>query len=87
MRKGAETSRRWPARLFANLRLAASLFVGGDEESARLLAAAKEAFREVEAEAAHCQRLQSSNVSTVETSSLHLDASPSPSSDRRPAPH
>jgi phosphate:Na+ symporter len=63
-------------RLLANLRLAASLFVGGDEDSARLLAAEKEAFRAVEADAvaAHYQRLQSGNVSTVETSSLHLDA-------------
>ena len=63
-------------RLLANLRLAASLFVGGDEDSARLLAAEKEAFRAVEGDAvaAHYQRLQSGNVSTVETSSLHLDA-------------
>ena len=63
-------------RLSANLRLAASLFVSGDEESARMLAAEKEAFRAVESEAvnAHYQRLQSGNVSTMETSSLHLDA-------------
>jgi phosphate:Na+ symporter len=63
-------------RVIANLRLAASLFVSGDEGAARLLAAEKEAFRAVETEAvnAHYQRLQSGNVSTVETSSLHLDA-------------
>lgn len=63
-------------RLIANLRLAASLFVSGDEAVARLLAAEKETFRQVEAEAvaAHFQRLQSGNVNTVETSSLHLDA-------------
>jgi phosphate:Na+ symporter len=63
-------------RLLTNLRLAASLFVGGDEDAARVLAAEKEAFRAVEADAvsAHYQRLQSGNVSTVETSSLHLDA-------------
>ena len=63
-------------RLLANLRLAGSLFVNGDEDAARLLAAEKEAFRTVEADAvaAHYQRLQSGNVSTVETSSLHLDA-------------
>lgn len=63
-------------RLRDNLRLAASLFVSADEDAARLLAAEKEAFRAVEAAAvaAHYQRLQSGNVSTVETSSLHLDA-------------
>jgi phosphate:Na+ symporter len=63
-------------RVSANLRLAASLFVSGDEEAARELAAEKEAFRTVETDAvgAHYQRLQSGNVSTVETSSLHLDA-------------
>jgi phosphate:Na+ symporter len=63
-------------RVAANVRLAASLFVSGDEGAARLLVAEKEAFRAVEAEAvgAHYHRLQSGNVSTVETSSLHLDA-------------
>jgi len=63
-------------RLCANLRLAASLFVSGDEDAARLLAAEKEAFRAVESDAvgAHYQRLRSGNVSTMETSSLHLDA-------------
>ena len=63
-------------RVSGNVRLAASLFVSGDEHSARLLVAEKEAFRAVETEAVgdHYQRLQSGNVSTVETSSLHLDA-------------
>jgi len=63
-------------RVSANLRLAASLFVSGDEDAARRLVAEKEAFRAVETDAvsAHYQRLQSGNVSTVETSSLHLDA-------------
>lgn len=63
-------------RVSANVRLAASLFVSGDEDAARMLVAEKEAFRSVEADAvsAHYQRLQSGNVSTVETSSLHLDA-------------
>jgi phosphate:Na+ symporter len=63
-------------RVAGNLRLAASLFVSGDEEAARQLAAEKEAFRAVETDAvgAHYHRLQSGNVSTVETSSLHLDA-------------
>jgi len=63
-------------RVGANIRLAASLFVSGDEEAARRLVAEKEAFRAVEAAAVadHYRRLQSGNVSTVETSSLHLDA-------------
>jgi phosphate:Na+ symporter len=63
-------------RVTANVRLAASLFVSGDESAARRLVAEKEAFRTVESDAvaAHYLRLQSGNVSTVETSSLHLDA-------------
>jgi len=63
-------------RVTANVRLAASLFVSGDEDAARRLVAEKEAFRtfESDAVAAHYRRLQLGNVSTVETSSLHLDA-------------
>ena len=63
-------------RVTANVRLAASLFVSGDEDAARRLVAEKEAFRAVESDAvaAHYRRLQSGTVSTVETSSLHLDA-------------
>jgi phosphate:Na+ symporter len=63
-------------RTFGPRLRAASLFVNGNEDAARVLAAEKEAFRTVEAEAVatHYQRLQSGNFSTVETSSLHLDA-------------
>jgi phosphate:Na+ symporter len=63
-------------RVIANLRLAASLFVSGDEDAARRLVAEKDTFRAVEADAvgAHYRRLQSGNASTVDTSSLHLDA-------------
>lgn len=63
-------------RLIANVRLAASVFVSGDQAAARLLVAEKEAFRafESEAVAAHFDRLASGNPKTVETSSLHLDA-------------
>jgi phosphate:Na+ symporter len=63
-------------RLTANLRAAASLFMTEDERAARLLAAEKEAFRnlEVSATASHFQRLRSGRVDTAETSSLHLDA-------------
>jgi phosphate:Na+ symporter len=63
-------------RLQANLRLAASLFMSGDERAARLLAAEKEIFRKLEAEAtdAHFERLRAGRLDTVETSTLHLDA-------------
>ena len=63
-------------RLTANVRAAASLFMTEDERAARLLAAEKEAFRnlEVSATASHFQRLRSGRVDTAETSSLHLDA-------------
>jgi phosphate:Na+ symporter len=63
-------------RLAANLRLASALFVSGDVAAARVLAAEKEAFRAIEAEAvaAHYRRLQAGRSDTLETSSLHLDA-------------
>jgi phosphate:Na+ symporter len=63
-------------RLMANLRAAASLFMTEDERAARLLAAEKEAFRNLEALAttSHFERLRSGRVDTAETSSLHLDA-------------
>jgi phosphate:Na+ symporter len=48
----------------------------GDERAARLLAAEKEAFRELQASStdAHFERLRSKRVDTAATSSLHLDA-------------
>lgn len=63
-------------RLIANVRLAAQVFVSGDETAARVLVAEKEAFRTFESEGvdAHFQRLKSGNTNTLETSSLHLDA-------------
>lgn len=63
-------------RLIANTRLTASLFISRDPETARALVAEKDAFRaaETQAVAAHFDRLRSGNVSTAETSSLHLDA-------------
>jgi len=63
-------------RLVANVRMAGALFVSSDQSLARLLAAEKEAFRLIEAEAAeaHYRRLRSGNSNTLETSSLHLDA-------------
>lgn len=63
-------------RLMGNVRLTASLFVSGDAASAKALVAEKDAFRAVEMDAvrAHFARLRSGNVSSHETSSLHLDA-------------
>jgi phosphate:Na+ symporter len=63
-------------RLQTNLRLAASLFMSGDERAARLLAAEKEIFRKLEAEAtnSHFERLRAGRLDTAETSTLHLDA-------------
>jgi phosphate:Na+ symporter len=62
-------------RLLANTRAAAALFVTEDARAARLLAAEKEAFRDVEGSAtmAHLERLRAGRTETVETSSLHLD--------------
>jgi phosphate:Na+ symporter len=63
-------------RLIANVRAAASLFMTGDERAARQLAAEKETFRALEADAtdAHFERLRSGRVNSAETSALHLDA-------------
>jgi phosphate:Na+ symporter len=62
-------------RLIANTRAAAALFVTEDVRAARLLAAEKEAFRDVEAQAtqAHFDRLRAGRIEAAETSSLHLD--------------
>jgi hypothetical protein len=48
----------------------------GDDRAARLLAAEKEAFRNLEAAAtaSHFERLRAGRTDTAETSSLHLDA-------------
>jgi phosphate:Na+ symporter len=63
-------------RLQTNLRMAASVFMTGDERAARLLAAEKETFRNLDAEAtdAHFNRFRTGRPDTVETSALHLDA-------------
>src|SRR5260221_12107725 len=63
------------ARLLANVRSAALLFMTDDPRAARLLAAEKEAFRDLEAAAtnAHFLRLRQGRIDTAETSALHLD--------------
>jgi phosphate:Na+ symporter len=62
-------------RLLANLRTAASVFVTEDPRAARLLAAEKAVFRDLEARAtaAHFARLRAGRVETAETGALHLD--------------
>ena len=59
-------------RLIANPRAAASLFVTKDMRAARLLAAEKQAFRDMEAQAmtAHLERLRTRRPETAETASL-----------------
>lgn len=62
-------------RLVANTHAAASVFMTVDLRAARLLAAEKEAFRDIEAAAtqAHFDRLRAGNAGLTEASALHLD--------------
>jgi phosphate:Na+ symporter len=62
-------------RVIANARKAASLFTTGDIRGARLLAAEKAVFRDLEAEAtgSHFARLRAGRIDTAENSALHLD--------------
>jgi phosphate:Na+ symporter len=62
-------------RLRANVRTAASLLMTDDVRAARLLAAEKEVFRDMETAAtrAHLTRLRQGRIDTAETSALHLD--------------
>lgn len=63
-------------RLRHTLRQSVSVFLSGNLAAARLLAAEKQVFRQIEeqATAAHLERLRSRNVEAIETSALHLDA-------------
>ena len=62
-------------RLVANLRAAATVFMTADVRTARLLAAEKQAFRDIEAAAtqAHFDRLRTGRADLAETGALHLD--------------
>jgi phosphate:Na+ symporter len=62
-------------RLRANVRTAASLLMSDDARAARMLAAEKEVFRDLETAAtqAHFTRLRQGRLDTAETSALHLD--------------
>ncbi len=63
-------------RLVNNLHAAASVFMTDDLRAARLLAAEKQAFRDVEDSAtqAHFNTLRAGRAGVVEVSTLHLDA-------------
>ena len=63
-------------RLEANIHAAAAVFITEDPRGARLLAAEKETFRQLEQDAtyAHFERLRIRRIESMETSSLHLDA-------------
>jgi phosphate:Na+ symporter len=69
-----EEMRRLFARLVANLRAAAAVFMTEDTRAAKLLVTEKEAFRDLEAAAttAHFNALRS-NSGSAEDSQLHLD--------------
>lgn len=73
--EGQEELDEMMRRLLANVRMAASLFMHDDPRAARMLAAEKEAFRDLETAAtrAHFARLREGRIDTAETSALHLD--------------
>ena len=62
-------------RLIVNLHSAAAVFMTEDVRAARMLAAEKQAFRDIEAAAtqAHFERLRAGRTDLAETGALHLD--------------
>lgn len=73
---GRADARRMLDRLSANLRLAATAFMTGDDRAARALADEKALFRDIEAQAtaAHFRHLREFKPpATIETNTLHLD--------------
>ena len=62
-------------RLVANLRLATSVFLNGDQKSAQELLAQKVMVRDLERaySNSHLARLAGNTIESIETSSLHLD--------------
>jgi phosphate:Na+ symporter len=73
--EGAEEIEVIHDRLNGNLQLAMNVFMTGDITLARKLFAEKQAFRELERQAAesHLERLRSGRIESIQTSSLHLD--------------
>ena len=63
------------ARLVSNLKLGLNVFINGNVNSAQMLLAEKERFRDLERAYAstHLDRLSGMTVQSIETSSLHLD--------------
>nr|WP_315495764.1 Na/Pi cotransporter family protein [uncultured Rhodoferax sp.] len=63
------------SRLVDNLRLGMSVFLNGNVRDARRLLEEKTRFRDLEREyaATHIERLSDNTLSSIETSSLHLD--------------
>ncbi len=63
------------SRLVANLRLATSVFLNGDQKSAQELLAQKVMVRDLERaySNSHLVRLAGNTIESIETSSLHLD--------------
>src|SRR5215510_8488360 len=61
--------------LLDNLRLATSVFMLGDIQSARSLLAEKDRMRDLEQAATdnHLRRLREGRIQSMETSSLHID--------------
>lgn len=74
-REGCEELLALLDRVIANLRVAASLLMTEDSRAARLLAAEKAVFRDLEsaATATHFARLQAGRLESMETSAVHLD--------------
>ena len=63
------------SRLIANLRLSMSVFLNGNVHDARKLLEEKARFRDLERTyaATHLSRLSEQTMSSIETSSLHID--------------
>lgn len=63
------------ARVLSNMQLAQNVLIAGDLESARQLVKEKERMRKLERESheRHLRRLQSGEVTSIETSNMHLE--------------
>jgi phosphate:Na+ symporter len=73
--EGLDEIREMHQRLLANLHLATSVFIMGDQQAARTLLAEKDKMRDLEqtATANHLRRLREGRPQSIETSSLHID--------------
>jgi phosphate:Na+ symporter len=73
--EGLAEIRQLHARVIENLRLAMTVFISGDVDSARRLLEEKTLFRELERRMSdsHLERLRQGKLESIETSPLHLD--------------